>query len=136
MRDYEKAESVHAAEDLQQRPVPDASASHKSPANPLLHLQRNLGNQTVQHLVQRHFPTGRDGGSLEQEADRIAQQVVEPAQDSVLQPSPANHAESAVIPYSVHEVLGSPSQSIDPPVRKLMESRFGQDFRDVRVHTD
>ncbi|MEV0292370.1 DUF4157 domain-containing protein [Nocardia sp. NPDC050710] len=37
----------------------------------------------------------------------------------------------------VHEVIGSGSgAALDPEVRTDMESRFGQDFGDVRVHTD
>src|SRR6266545_5208330 len=39
-------------------------------------------------------------------------------------------------PSIVHEVLRAPGQSLDPATRAFMESRFGQDFRHVRVHAD
>jgi hypothetical protein len=39
-------------------------------------------------------------------------------------------------PPIVHEVLRSPGQPLDGGTRGLMESRFGQDFSQVRVHTD
>lgn len=39
-------------------------------------------------------------------------------------------------PPIVHEVLRSPGQPLDDDIRRLMESRFGQDFNHVRVHTD
>ena len=40
-----------------------------------------------------------------------------------------------LIPPIVHEVLRSPGQPIDGKTRAFMESGFGHDFSDVRVHT-
>jgi hypothetical protein len=40
------------------------------------------------------------------------------------------------VPHIVHEVLSSPGQSLDKDIRTLMESGFGHDFGQVRVHTD
>jgi hypothetical protein len=37
---------------------------------------------------------------------------------------------------SVHNVVGSSGQPLAPEIRTDMESRLGQDFSDVRVHTD
>jgi hypothetical protein len=39
-------------------------------------------------------------------------------------------------PPIVHEALRSPGQPLGASVRPIMESRFGRDFSDVRVHTD
>jgi Domain of unknown function (DUF4157)/Lysine-specific metallo-endopeptidase len=39
-------------------------------------------------------------------------------------------------PAIVHEVLRSPGQPLDAGARAWMEPRFGQDFGNVRVHTD
>ena len=39
-------------------------------------------------------------------------------------------------PASVHEVLRSPGQPLDPATRAYFEPRFGCDFGHVRVHTD
>ncbi|OBF33682.1 hypothetical protein A5724_19220 [Mycobacterium sp. ACS1612] len=39
-------------------------------------------------------------------------------------------------PGIVTDVLNSPGQPLDTATRSYMESRFGQDFGDVRVHTD
>jgi hypothetical protein len=44
--------------------------------------------------------------------------------------------EVADVPPIVHEVLSSPGQSLDSESRTFMESRFGQDFSSVRVHTN
>lgn len=40
------------------------------------------------------------------------------------------------VPDIVHEVLRSPGQPLDADTRTFMESRFGQDFSQVRVYTD
>lgn len=40
------------------------------------------------------------------------------------------------IPPIVHEVLQSPGQPLDGVTRAFFEPRFGQDFSQVRVHTD
>lgn len=42
----------------------------------------------------------------------------------------------AFIPPIVREVVHSPGQPLDPNTRAFFESRFGHDFRKVRVHTD
>lgn len=39
-------------------------------------------------------------------------------------------------PPIVHDVLRSPGHPLDDSTRTFMESRFGQDFTDVRVHSD
>jgi hypothetical protein len=48
----------------------------------------------------------------------------------------ATGAGPAVAPRVVHEVLGSPGVPLDSDVRAALEPRFGQDFSQVRVHTD
>jgi hypothetical protein len=40
------------------------------------------------------------------------------------------------VPPIVHEVLRSPGQPLDAATRSFMESRFGEDFSQVRVHAD
>lgn len=40
------------------------------------------------------------------------------------------------IPSIVHEALDAPGQPLDPVTRTFMESHFGHDFSQVRVHTD
>lgn len=48
--------------------------------------------------------------------------------DHKTEPNPA--------PPIVHEVLASPGKAIDPETKGFMESRFGQDFSRVRIHTN
>jgi hypothetical protein len=46
------------------------------------------------------------------------------------------HGIPATAPASVHRALSSPGRPLDPDTRGYMESRFGHDFSQVRVHTD
>lgn len=59
-----------------------------------------------------------------------------PVRTRVLQHSSVSHAGPATVPPIVKEVLRSPGHPIDPATRASMESRFGHDFSQVRVHTD
>ena len=50
---------------------------------------------------------------------------------------PANKdGQSHDIPSSVNDALRTPGQSLDMQTRSAMESRFGHNFTNVRVHTD
>lgn len=50
---------------------------------------------------------------------------------------PRAHDDAAeVAPPIVHEALNSPAQPLDPSTRSFMETRFGNDFSQVRVHAD
>ncbi|HLK56933.1 MAG TPA: DUF4157 domain-containing protein [Chthonomonadaceae bacterium] len=50
--------------------------------------------------------------------------------------APVNTAKPASAPPVVHDVLKSSGSPLDAGTRTFMESRFGHDFSDVRVHTD
>lgn len=50
---------------------------------------------------------------------------------------PARHpSASRAVPEVVHDVLRSPGEPLASPVRSRMESRFGRDFSQVRVHSE
>jgi hypothetical protein len=53
-----------------------------------------------------------------------------------LQRAAVNRVAPDVAPAIVHEVLHNPGRPLDRDTRSFMESRFGQDFSLVRVHTD
>lgn len=96
-------------------------------------------------LLQRKPAIGEAHDIYEQEADRIASQVMRRPGYSRLKrpdirvnrvPGPAatNHRQ-AYTPTIVEEVLKSPGQPLDTSTRTYMEARFGHDFSRVRVHT-
>lgn len=90
----------------------------------------------------------------EQEADRVADQVMRMPEPKERSKAPADISGDAIrpavqtksthagdsggiaAPPIVHDVLRSPGQPLAASTRAFMEPRFGQDFRDVRVHTD
>jgi hypothetical protein len=142
--------------------TPNPKSSAPQP-NHFTNLQRAIGNQGVLHLLglddssqsarsmaaapqpilQTKLTVHQAGDVYEQEADRVADQIMrtpEPkAADSktiaraIGQPA---HRGAIDAPASVHEVLRSPGQPLDAATRAFMESRFGQDFSRVRIHTD
>jgi hypothetical protein len=112
--------------------------------------------------IQTKLAINKPGDEYEQEADCVSEQVMrmpEPrlqrtcacggecpkCQTEKLAQGPARlqtkHVGSGdlgqtAVPPSVHEVLRSSGQSLDPEVRAFMEPRFGHDFSRVRVHSD
>ena len=106
--------------------------------------------------IQTKLKFSEPGDKYEQEADRIADEVmrmpepsvqrqVEPEEEeeemvqrkAIPNPTPLNSAQSSSeVPPIIHEVLNSPGQLLDPETRTFMESRLGHDFSQVRVHTN
>lgn len=100
--------------------------------------------------LQRQLVVNASGDAYEQEADRMAEQVMRtpegPIDDdaALSQPEPlvqrrVNDVGATGIgtaPPIVHEVLASPGRPLDATTRTFFESRFGYDFGNVRVHSD
>lgn len=93
--------------------------------------------------LQRKLIIGASNDPLEQEADRIADQVLAaPVQIHLFGASPriqrfpvkppTGHAEA---PASVDQALASSGRPLEPTLRQDMEQRFGRDFSQVRVHS-
>jgi outer membrane protein OmpA-like peptidoglycan-associated protein len=83
--------------------------------------------------VQRLLEVRKPGDSREREADRLAEQVtcsVEHASDR------SSDTRGTTAPPSIHAVVRSPGQPLDPATRAVMEPRFGHDFSQVRIHSD
>jgi len=56
--------------------------------------------------------------------------------EKTLQRKASGTSEAGFAPPSVHRVLNSPGQPLDPATRDFFEPRFGYDFSGVRVHSD
>lgn len=93
--------------------------------------------------LQQKLTIGASNDPLEQEADRIADQIIAGPASSYVNPTPPRiqrfigHAASQVgeAPASVDRVLSSSGRPLDPSLQRDMGQRFGYDFSDVRVHT-
>ena len=165
--------------------------------NSILHVQRTIGNQAVQRMLQTnteelkagltdtalphfghdlsripmHPPTAgaiqtklainKPGDEYEQEADRVAEQVMRMPEPQLQRACPcgggcpkcqtnqpsqeherlqtkrvqASDTGQIAAPPSVHEVLAALGQPLDPTTRGFVEPRFGHDFSKVRVHS-
>jgi hypothetical protein len=132
-----------------------ATATYASPDG----VARNSGNPGLR--LQRKLAVNKPGDEFEQEADRVADQVMrmpEPAvqrtcacggecpkcqrKKSAPEPRPLQTKRvpsgtpgEFTAPPVVDEVLRSSGQPLDPATRAFMEPRFGHDFSGVRMHT-
>jgi len=95
--------------------------------------------------LQNKLSIGASNDPLEQEAGRVADQVLAaPANSAGRSAKPhiqrftgqPTAQASMTVPASVDRVLASPGRSLDAAVRQDMEQRFGHEFSRVRVHSD
>jgi hypothetical protein len=139
--------------------IPNADVTHPAVTSTVpTALQRKCacGNHTLggircsacgekqQTGVQTKLKVNASRGIFEQEADRIADQVMAmPASASMgrtapriqrFSGSPGRSAGTA--PASVENVLSRSGRPLESTLRQNMEQRFGYDFSDVRTHTD
>lgn len=81
-------------------------------------------------VLQRKCACGGQESASQGECDECKKK------QETLQRRAASPAGPAAIPPIVHNALNSPGQPLDSETRNFMESRFGHDFGNVRVHTD
>ena len=112
--------------------------------------KKKLAGKALQAKLRVNEP----GDRYEQEADRVADQVMRISNTDVgsrgqsADRTLARKPELGISRYSrseggdgeapqiVHDVLSAQGQPLDTGTRSFMESRFGHDFGAVRVHTD
>lgn len=93
--------------------------------------------------LQSKLIIGASNDPLEQEADRVAEQVLAvPAHNALSSPPPRIQRftgqvteRATTAPDSVDSVLANPGRPLDTTLRQDMESRFSCDFSRVRVHS-
>jgi hypothetical protein len=93
--------------------------------------------------LQTKLKVNEPGDIYEQEADRIADQVMEtPAHTAVSGAPPRiqrfsgqSNGQMDTAPASVDQALASTGRPLEPVLRQDMEERFGYDFSRVRVHS-
>ncbi len=124
------------------------SFAHNPARHVIPHLQHTIGNQAVQRLLQTNsappqiqpkLTVSTPGDRSEQEADRVANQVMQsqgPRERWQAEPVRGGNSGETVESSSVREAVSSPGRPLDAATRGWMASRFGVDFGHVRVHTD
>ncbi len=93
--------------------------------------------------LQTKLRISEPGDVYEQEADRVAEQVLaKPAHPNVSIAPPRiqrfsgpSSGQKGAAPASVDHVLASPGRPLEPALRHDMEQRFGHDFSRVRVYS-
>jgi hypothetical protein len=93
--------------------------------------------------IQTKLAINQPGDEYEQEADRVADQVLAaPAHPPVSGALPCiqrfsgqSNGQTEAVPTSVDNTLASPGRHLEPALRQDMEQRFGHDFSRVRVHS-
>lgn len=95
--------------------------------------------------LQKKLNIGASNDPLEQEADRVADQVMATSLHSAVSSAPpriqrfagsASEASNNSAPASVERVLaGSAGRPLEASMQEDMGQRFGNDFSDVRVHS-
>lgn len=128
------------------------SAGIASAGKGLLQRKCGCGNQTAsggactecsKQKLQRKLRIGASNDPLEHEADRVADQVLENNSGT----AEINHSISSVqrystttaeaaedVPNSVNQTLSGSGKPLDKTIRTTMESHFGHDFSQVRIH--
>jgi hypothetical protein len=135
-RDFSRV-PVHASGlDGEHTEVPCHLTLHRCPFGGACH--------TCPTQVQTKLTVNEPGDMYEQEADRVANQVMAmPAHSRVSGEPPRilpivgqSTGRTDPAPLSVDHALASPGTPLEPALRQDMERRFGYDFSRVRVHTN
>jgi hypothetical protein len=132
-----------AARAPEQAPTRDG----RSAPSGLLDLQRHAGNRAAGELLQSGGSAARaahgmlqgHAQDLEEEANRLAAQVIDTPAGEVRTPSAPAQIRSDVagpVPAIVEHVLRSSGEPLDPATRASLEPRLGRDLSNVQVHTD
>lgn len=134
--------------DASERESAPETARMRDPQRAVLAMQNAAGNRAVGQLLQQgalqtKLKVNAPGDSYEQEADRIAAQVMTtPTQHSVGNAprriqrfSGLSNGPMDAAPPSVDQALAGPGRLLEPALQQDMEQRFGHDFSSVRVHS-
>jgi len=145
-------------------PQPPSAQRPPSSHNPAFDLQRTVGNQALGLLSSGHVKAklrmSQPGDADEQEADRTAERISSATATSTLGRKCSCPGAAASCPAceeesdkskGIHRKAASsgeetiregflqelgPGHAIDSSTREEMESKFGHNFQDVRVHRD
>lgn len=131
----------------------DSSKTLSAAPDRILFLQRNLGNRAVQSLfesgaLQAKLKVGSPGDIYEQEADRIADEVMRMPEvgvrtfdgggGTVQTKKETGQGRGNVSDYAPRNIIsGGSGQALSESVRRFFEPRLGgRDLSGVRVHAD
>jgi hypothetical protein len=164
-RQYDKKNETKRENLVSRKQRDETSQAENSPVAQILHLQKTIGNQAVTQLIQSgaiqaKLTIGKPNDIYEQEADRVADQVMRMSEGSLVSSHSSlgrkedeleeeniktpvfTKSETGSTPGVTPDIENSISamksggQPLSESTRAFFEPRFGIDFRHVRVHTD
>lgn len=114
-----------------------AAASRQSISS---RLSRTLGNEQLGRLIQTKLEVSEPGDRYEQEADRLARQVMEDeTSQAPVRVQRLGGEKGGPVPPGVESTIEQNRGSgvrLGPDVRQPIETALGADFSEVRVHAD
>jgi hypothetical protein len=136
----QKQGAPHGLGRLLRKPAGNESDAREAQAD---HAARQMVGAGRGRALQAKLSIGASNDPLEQEADRVADQVMAHPANTVAGKAPARIQRFSAqacgpentVPASVDRVLAGPGNALDPALRQEMEPRFGADFSQVRVHS-
>ena len=139
---------------LQTHAAKPQSTSHSAHASLLLQRKCACGSPTAsltgefaeckgKKRLQTKLTIGASNDPLEQEADRVGDQVLAAPVNPAVSGAPPRiqrytgqaSGQADTAPASVDRVLSSSGRPLEPTLQQEMEQRFGHDFSRVRVHS-
>jgi hypothetical protein len=152
---FPRSSSDHEKTTVNRKPVPAGPSGGKPPAKNSLWQSLALRRDSVQPKLSVSQP----GDVAEQQADQVADQVMKTPESQVqrsacacggtcpkcqgeqhevvqAKPLEPTHGTTAIDSGVVQQSLNSAGRPLDAGTRGIMEARFGQDFNNVRVHSD
>jgi hypothetical protein len=108
-----------------------------------LNLSDEKKKKSDETSLQKKLSIGASNDPLEAEADRVADQVlannsgtadINHSISSVQRHSTTNSEAAHDVPESVNQTLSGSGKPLDKTIRTTMESRFGHNFSQVRIH--
>lgn len=139
MHTYSKKTASRQTTAFKSRNSARAQFGESREANSHHKLQQMIGNHTsqVELQLQPKLTVNTPGDMFEQEADRIADQVMRFPETRPQSASACNGgcSQHEVTQPMAHELIQSPGNRVDSATRAFFEPRFNHDFSKVRVHT-
>lgn len=100
---------------------------------------RTPAGNTVPAMAQPKLSMTIPGDTYEEEAVRVAAQVMRMPDSQTSRPEADEGGDAGQVvtaPRALGQIAGTPGQPLGQATQRFMESRFGHDFRHVRIHAD
>jgi hypothetical protein len=136
--DLQMSQGKQEFKEITTRPMSNVVGMHQSPVHKWLFLRGAAYGWYPYQNEPWHWEYNPPGfrEKFQEDMQKEAAKSSSTSETPVLQRSANGSLPSQSVPQTMHEVLRSPGEPLNASIRAFMESRFGHDFSNVRVHTD